>query len=58
MRDGIGTLLRFNAVGCQGFPGPLPSAFLDKKCLKNCRKDKAEIESAKYGNLFLLNIEY
>lgn len=29
-RDGIGTFLRFTEVGCQGFIGPLPSAFLDK----------------------------
>jgi hypothetical protein len=25
--------------GCQGFIGPLPSAFLDKRCIKNCCKD-------------------
>jgi len=22
-------------IGCQGFNGPLPSAFLDKRCVKN-----------------------
>jgi hypothetical protein len=26
-------------TGCQGFAGPLPSAFLDKQ-IKNCCKDK------------------
>jgi len=35
LRDGIGTLLRFkNETGCQGFTGPLPSAFLDKRLFK------------------------
>jgi hypothetical protein len=28
-------------AGCQGFFGPFPSAFLDKRCVKNCRKDNA-----------------
>ena len=28
---------RVRCKGCQGFKGPLPSAFLDK-CFKNCRK--------------------
>jgi len=32
-RGGIGTLLTGKPVaGCQGFFGPLPSAFLDKCC--------------------------
>jgi hypothetical protein len=26
-------------AGCQGFFGPFPSAFLDKRCCKNCCKD-------------------
>jgi hypothetical protein len=34
--------------GCQGFAGPLPSAFLDKQ-IKNFCKDKADM-------LFLKNI--
>src|SRR5580658_9267503 len=45
-RDGVGTLLsacnlaRYTAsAGCQGFFGPFPSAFLDKRCCKNCGKD-------------------
>ena len=39
VRDGIGTLYRWlNETGCQGFNGPLPSAFLDKRCKKNCCK--------------------
>jgi hypothetical protein len=32
--------LQANA-GCQGFFGPFPSAFLDKRCCKNCGKDNA-----------------
>jgi hypothetical protein len=46
-RDGVGTLLsacnlaRYTAsAGCQGFFGPFPSAFLDKRCCKNCGKGK------------------
>jgi hypothetical protein len=42
-RDGIGTFSMFcdtqTTAGCQGFIGPLPSAFLDKRCLKNWSKD-------------------
>jgi hypothetical protein len=40
-RDGIGTLpfTMSEQAGCQGFTGPLPSAFLDKQ-VKNCHKDK------------------
>jgi len=29
-------------AGCQGFIGPFPSAFLDKRCIKNWRKDNDE----------------
>jgi len=29
--DGFGTLLPLQEAGCQGFSGPLPSAFLDKQ---------------------------
>jgi hypothetical protein len=42
-RDGVGTLLSVcdiqTSAGCQGFFGPFPSAFLDKRCVKNWRKD-------------------
>src|SRR5579859_472371 len=44
-RDGVGTLLSVRecdprtSAGCQGFFGPFPSAFLDKRCSKNCGKD-------------------
>jgi hypothetical protein len=31
LADGIGTLSRLRGTGCQGFTGPLPSAFLDKQ---------------------------
>jgi len=37
-RDGVGTLLSVRecdprtSAGCQGFFGPFPSAFLDKRC--------------------------
>jgi hypothetical protein len=30
-------------AGCQGFIGPLPSAFLDKHDGKNCRKDRGTV---------------
>jgi hypothetical protein len=43
LADGIGTFAvvceTHTTAGCQGFIGPLPSAFLDKRCLKNCHKD-------------------
>jgi len=46
-RDGVGTLLSAcyllrdaASAGCQGFFGPFPSAFLDKRCNKNCPKGK------------------
>ena len=29
---GRGTLSHFHVTGCQGFIGPFPSAFLDKRC--------------------------
>ena len=45
LRDGVGTLhaiaKQLNA-GCQGFIGPFPSAFLDKRCCKNCSKDSIQ----------------
>jgi hypothetical protein len=51
LRDGVGTLFLLFILslskykirtGCQGFKGPFPSAFLDKKIEKNWRKDKGE----------------
>ena len=30
---------QFASAGCQGFIGPFPSAFLDKRCVKNWYKD-------------------
>jgi hypothetical protein len=41
-RDGVGTLLSAYSAsaGCQGFIGPFPSAFLDKRCVKNYCKDR------------------
>ena len=47
VRDGIGTLFRFlNGTGCQGFAGPLPSAFLDKQ-IKNYPKDRPATQISK-----------
>jgi hypothetical protein len=37
-RDGVGTLPRFRGTGCQGFFGPFPSAFLDKRCIRTAAK--------------------
>ena len=39
--DGVGTLFRVSRTGCQGFAGPFPSAFLDKRYLKSFGKCKA-----------------
>jgi len=54
IRDGIGTFSSQRRDGCQGFFGPLPSAFLDKcpehyREIKNWRKDKGEL--AKNANI-------
>ena len=35
-------------AGCQGVIGPCPSAFLDKRCVKNWRKDNARIGFCKF----------
>ncbi len=32
--DGVGTLFGLRRTGCQGFIGPLPSTFLDKRNFK------------------------
>jgi hypothetical protein len=41
IRDGIGTFSRQKRDGCQGFIGPLPSAFLDKR--PDRYRDKKEL---------------
>jgi hypothetical protein len=35
-------------AGCQGFNGPFPSAFLDKRCCKNCGKIKTFFQISKF----------
>jgi hypothetical protein len=35
-------------AGCQGFIGPFPSAFLDKRCVKNWCKDNDGIQIVKF----------
>ncbi len=47
-------------IGCQGFIGPLPSAFLDKcpgqvRDVKNCHKDKRRI--FRCPNIFVKNFK-
>jgi hypothetical protein len=40
--DGVGTFsIAMRKIGCQGFCGPFPSAFLDKQKIKNWRKGKS-----------------
>jgi hypothetical protein len=36
-------------AGCQGFIGPFPSAFLDKRCVKNWCKDNEGFYNSKFS---------
>jgi len=36
-----------SVTGCQGFIGPFPSAFLDKRCVKNWCKDRTRKQNSK-----------